>query len=524
MKSNYLACILLAGLGILHCSAAYAIDNDADGMADEWEKANGLDYTNPDDAGEDPDGDNISNVREFALKSNPNNANSPDFTYYVSTTGEDSEIGGSSRTPWRTIKYALEHTAGTAKNRVRIIVRQGNYDESFKLPPYVTLSGAVTPPVGHSKALYRPTYAQVKCNLLGGKEAALENLVLGPKIAGTAVLNIDDVSMRLTDCVFVGPGGRGTSQPSGVGIDVTTDRADGTIIERCDFSGFNTGVLAEGDFPLIRQSFFEYLADDAIKIVGTKTHGAINLGKADDPNTGWNSFDIDTIGGSIVKSTWGGTLKMENNFWKTNDLGVIGGVLELGLTTFDFDPPNNNSVLYSLLPGGIACTVTRGETNERVTNASVLVTPSGYPAITANTNGVYTIPALAPGVYTVNVTAPNFEETESQVTLAQSELKGVLAELPQFHTADLNRNYRFGLNELLRLIQFYNVGGFHCQDGTEDGYAPGSGSTACAPHPSDYASQNWVISLGEILRAIQFYNAAGYVVCESGEDGFCPYF
>ena len=90
------------------------------------------------------------------------------------------------------------------------------------------------------------------------------------------------------------------------------------------------------------------------------------------------------------------------------------------------------------------------------------------------------------------------------------------------HTADQDADHRISLVELLRLIQFYNLGVFHCEIGTEDGYAPESGDQSCAPHANDYAPQDWVISLGELLRLIQFYNSGGYTPCEGGEDGFCP--
>jgi hypothetical protein len=83
------------------------------------------------------------------------------------------------------------------------------------------------------------------------------------------------------------------------------------------------------------------------------------------------------------------------------------------------------------------------------------------------------------------------------------------------------------LGELLRVIQFFNSGGLHCAatpDATEDGYVPGPDSTAesCATHASDYNPQNWQISLSELLRLIQFFNSGGYFACEVGtEDGYC---
>ncbi|HPO13230.1 MAG TPA: hypothetical protein PLI09_07280, partial [Candidatus Hydrogenedentes bacterium] len=93
-----------------------------------------------------------------------------------------------------------------------------------------------------------------------------------------------------------------------------------------------------------------------------------------------------------------------------------------------------------------------------------------------------------------------------------------------FLTADQNQDNAISLSELLRVIQFFNSGGFHCQDGTEDGYAPGPGDQSCAPYESDYNPTDWEISLSELLRVIQFFNSGGYHYCpeEGTEDGFCP--
>jgi hypothetical protein len=86
------------------------------------------------------------------------------------------------------------------------------------------------------------------------------------------------------------------------------------------------------------------------------------------------------------------------------------------------------------------------------------------------------------------------------------------------------------LNELLRIIQFFNIAGYHCAippESTEDGYVPRprAEQQACTPHDSDYNPQDWTISLSELLRTVQFYNAGGYSACPDidppTEDGFC---
>ncbi len=95
------------------------------------------------------------------------------------------------------------------------------------------------------------------------------------------------------------------------------------------------------------------------------------------------------------------------------------------------------------------------------------------------------------------------------------------AQVETAHSGDLNRDGSLGLSELLRIIQLYNAGEFHCDATVEDGYALGTGDQTCEPHASDYLEVNFAISLSELLRGVQIYNAGTYTACESGEDGFC---
>ncbi len=90
------------------------------------------------------------------------------------------------------------------------------------------------------------------------------------------------------------------------------------------------------------------------------------------------------------------------------------------------------------------------------------------------------------------------------------------------HAADRNMDRLIDFSELLRVIQLFNSGGYHCDVTGEDGYAPGVGDTSCGAHDSDYAPQDWQIGLSELLRLIQFYNSGGYHGCAGSEDGYCP--
>jgi hypothetical protein len=93
-----------------------------------------------------------------------------------------------------------------------------------------------------------------------------------------------------------------------------------------------------------------------------------------------------------------------------------------------------------------------------------------------------------------------------------------------YHTADSDQSHTISLSELLRLIQFFNADGIHCDSGTEDGYAPLTLPLPpiCPPHDSDYAPTDWHISLNELLRLIQFFNSGGYHQQCDTEDDHAP--
>lgn len=95
-----------------------------------------------------------------------------------------------------------------------------------------------------------------------------------------------------------------------------------------------------------------------------------------------------------------------------------------------------------------------------------------------------------------------------------------------FHSADTDTDGVFSFSEVLRVIQLYNTGVFGCADppsSTDDGFLPGSVDVLCNGHDGDYDPQNWRIDLSELLRLIQFYTLGGYSACpEVGEDEFCP--
>jgi len=92
----------------------------------------------------------------------------------------------------------------------------------------------------------------------------------------------------------------------------------------------------------------------------------------------------------------------------------------------------------------------------------------------------------------------------------------------RYHSADTDQDATISLQETLRVVQFFNLKAYHCDDTTDDGYAPGAGAETCTPHDSDYNPQDWTTSMSEVLRLVQLYNSAGYRydAAAGTEDGF----
>ena len=80
------------------------------------------------------------------------------------------------------------------------------------------------------------------------------------------------------------------------------------------------------------------------------------------------------------------------------------------------------------------------------------------------------------------------------------------------HSADTDADGVIALSELLRIIQYYNSSGFHCDDTGEDGFSPERDETYqdCSPHAGDYNPRDFRINLSELLRIVQFFNSGAY--------------
>ena len=131
--------------------------------------------------------------------------------------------------------------------------------------------------------------------------------------------------------------------------------------------------------------------------------------------------------------------------------------------------------------------------------------------------------------------------TNPEQTIIATPSPLTISPAPAFHTADTDGDNRFGLSELLRVIEIYNTrfgttrtGHYQVESGTEDGFATnpnlsGSESGNLARFHAADSNRDGKLGLSELLRVIELYNyregtvRTGAYRAENGtEDGFAP--
>lgn len=125
------------------------------------------------------------------------------------------------------------------------------------------------------------------------------------------------------------------------------------------------------------------------------------------------------------------------------------------------------------------------------------------------------------------VVVPEGEETFEGEGLFEGEGalegEGLLdGEADSRHSGDyLPPYWVISLTEVLRVVQYYNIGAYSCGTG-EDGFRAGTGPTNCDFADFDFSPPNRRVDLFELIRIVQLYNAGGYEQRTGTEDGFAP--
>lgn len=390
----------------------FLIDSDGDGMADNFEYVHGLEPM-VNDGGEDPDGDDMSNLDEFMENANPADPASPYAMVYVATDGNDQSGLGTAVYPWRSIGQAMAQIERDGIANPRVLLRGGVYTEDVNLAPATMLSGetgAETTIVGQ---------------ITGSQGATLKNLNVEPAVGQSILLDMNDVSMALTDVTFLGSEARDVT-----GILMDGNAPAASVIDRCTFTRLGVGIDIGGGHPSVRRSTFSNIpaafgdplrpgAGIIIRAYDSLVPNEKSMGDETSPAEGWNDF-MDTIEGFAVINERDEVMHMQGNYWGTTNPEefpnrVSGSAVVLPVLAQS----------SALLASSIFCTVWDGTDQKRIGTAAITLAISSFDEITESTDGIYAIPVVSEGSYSLIVSAPGYEPQEQGLSLSGGELKSV---------------------------------------------------------------------------------------------------
>ncbi len=375
-------------------------DTDGDGMSDGFEVRYELLPLDPADATLDPDDDGLSNLEEFRRGSDPRNPFSPNATYFVSPSGNDTTGTGTATNPWRTIGRALQGMSPTASAPATIVLRSGAYVENVTLKPYVSLIGVTE------------ILTVIRGVVIGADGCSLTRLKIEEPANGTGgapLLLLNNAAATLRNVTF-----RGNANRQAIGLVAQGLRTGATVVTDCRFIDLYIGIDVFGAIPTIRRTLFQRISGNALVIHATplKASSEGTLGDATNPNSGWNTFR--EVDGFAIVNDRPEELKMENNNWDTDNTAEIEGLIS-GEGSVDYEPFLGKS--SALIPASITCTVWDAATSSPITTASVQVTPGSFIPVTDNTAGVYSLACIPAGTYTVTVSASGYSNKSQLISV-----------------------------------------------------------------------------------------------------------
>lgn len=406
-------------------------DFDNDGMPNTWETQFNFDPFNPADANQDADNDGLTNLQEYLRGTNPRDPNDPGIVRFVAPGGSTSPTAGTSpQFPW-SLPFALSQFPNTGPVPVRatIILAPGVYAGDFQLTRGIKLLGQACAPDADIDSC-----SVISGTIRGAEGAIVERLVFLAPDAATEQLVVNNVGVQVAACAFIGPETGG-----GTGIVLSGAGSGRTDIGRSTFQRLAIGVEVRGPLPTLWRSIFGNLfaPDDddkqdpvvtgiLIEVLPPGVPGGGSLTDSRNPNVGYNTFLVASIAsGRAIINRRAEPLVVENNDWGTDDLDEI-----LAAIDGDADVEPFLAAGSAILAGSLFCTVWDGETEDRITNASLLLQPSTFLPVTANENGVYGYPAIGAGVYALTASAAGYRTKTIDVTMLDGEFKSLI--VPMF--------------------------------------------------------------------------------------------
>ena len=448
---------------------------------------------------------------------------SPFVSFYVDRTiGDDVLNVGTQALPWATIARAMDYaaTVATPKGPVTIYLAEGVYEEQVVFAPHVSLVGAgpELTTIQYYDAGQIPGDGDTV--VIGAEGAVLRDCTITlPDVyeTVTVLVRIDNVAMTLTNVTL-----DGEENPFCTAIEVAGSASSASVVDSCHIVDVYMGVWSENSSILITRTLFEDITGYGVFVVPVIVKDALvpRLGGMNEGvPVGMNQFrDVD---GYFIKNLSEVEVEADFNDWGVYTDAEIGDKLS--------GPVQMDAFLGESIASGMLFIQLIDEAGQPIpvdSNPSVSLDEGAVTADYDPDGGMFFVEGIE-GVHTLAASADGYFPLETSVDLpaGESAVEVITLEAVPPHTADQDGDNGISLSELLRVIQFFNSGAFHCEAGTEDGYAPGTGADiSCGQHMSDYAPHDWAVSLSELLRLIQFYNSGGYHGCpgEDTEDGYCP--
>ncbi|HOK09279.1 MAG TPA: DUF5011 domain-containing protein [Candidatus Hydrogenedens sp.] len=385
------------------------IDSDEDGMSDDFEINYTLNPSRP-DAEEDADLDGYTNLEEYLQKTNPIDSNSPWTSYYVSPDGNDdiNTNNGSLMKPWKTINYAISNTPQTTM-KIAIILLPGDYHEIINLKSNTVLRGITISGSGEKPTIFGTINGAENSDVF-----SIDIRPPSPSQQDYILLNCGNNIMHIKNVRFLGTG-------TEIGISVDGDKPYYTVIEQCTFENLKIGIQIGDSIPIIRRCIFR--TSDSIDTVSPTciyikdNQGSSNpsnsLGDINDPNTGWNTFELES--GKAIINERSTPIIADNNDWGTEDTtSLVEGNVKINYAL------KKGSALVA---SSLSFVVWNASNKQSIQNATISLSPSVYPPLSQNTNGVYTFSSIPEGTYNVTITAPSFQNHSLTTTVPAGNIK-----------------------------------------------------------------------------------------------------
>jgi hypothetical protein len=385
------------------------VDTDSDGMSDNAEVKSGLEPL-VNDSSDDIDGDNLTNIDETLIESDPTKNDDPRRVYFVDVNGSDETGDGTLEYPFQTIVHALTQAApATIADPAAVVLNQGYYREGvFDLPRFISLESRI----GANVVL--------EAQINGAEGSSISYINLVPPPDAEYLLFVEGFGMKISGVVFDGqqyPVTGIITVPMGMGISFPGKVDFETVIESCLFTNLDIGIDIYGDPPVLRRNIFRDIVYHALVVrAEAKSLYLKSLGDANSPESGFNTFE-DSTGDADVANETNEEIQIENNDWDTDNPDEVNDRIDGPADYEPFLPKGTGMTAASLF-----CSVIQSTTATPVLNATVML---GTLTVTRNQQGVYAFPAIAPGVYTLTVTAPEYDNYAENISVNESALLSI---------------------------------------------------------------------------------------------------